>query len=105
MDFQPHKTSNAEDSQVAQWRRVTDRTSLTTQLSGVLTINYFICTVLTYFSLHLSYNHHLHCILADVSYGMLVIRVASDAKQPGLPLVEGFGRGLEDFTLQVRLKL
>lgn len=49
--------------------------------------------------------YHFHCVLADGSWGMLVIQVASDPKQPGLPLVEGFGRGSEAFTLQVQLLL
>lgn len=74
MDFPVHQPSRAEDSLVAQWRPVTDRTSLSTQLS-------------------------------DGSWGMLVIQVAGDPKQPGLPLVEGFGRGSEAFTLQEVLEL
>lgn len=40
-------------------------------------------------------------MLPDGSGGMLVVRVASDPKQPGVPLVEGFGKSLEAFTLQV----
>lgn len=55
MDFPPHKSSNPEDSQVAQWRRATDRTSLSTQLSGVLIINNFICTMVAYFNIYLSW--------------------------------------------------
>lgn len=43
--------------------------------------------------------------LSDGSWGMLVIRVAGDPKQPGVPLVEGFGRGFEAFPLQEVLEL
>lgn len=42
MDFPVHLPSGAEDSLVAQWRPVTDRTSLSTQLSGIHTMNHCI---------------------------------------------------------------
>lgn len=48
MDFLAHKSRKPEDSQVVQWRCLTGRTSLSTQLSGVPTIHHFICTVLKY---------------------------------------------------------
>lgn len=50
---------------------------------------------------------HLHglvyntCVCADGAGGMLLVHVASDSNQPGVPVVEGSGKGSEALTLQV----
>ncbi|XP_051254929.1 protein FAM151A [Dicentrarchus labrax] len=43
--------------------------------------------------------------LSDRAAGMLVVRVASDSNQPGVPLVEGSGKSSEALTLQDVLQL
>lgn len=43
----------------------------------------------------------IESVYPDFSGGMLVVRVGSDSKQPGVPLVEGSGKSTEALTLQV----
>lgn len=97
MDF--HRSRKPEDSRVVQWQRVTERTSMSTQLSGLLTIHHFTGSLIHHSSQLLLKN----VLLADGSWGMLVVQVAEDPKQPGLPLVQDFGKGSETFTLKVQV--